>query len=57
MLGSLIARAEAQVRRLSVLYALADSSKWITAEHLNAAHAFWCYCRGIHSSHFRRPHR
>ena len=39
------ARAEAQVLRLSVVYALLDQSTWITDEHQEAALSFWRYCR------------
>jgi hypothetical protein len=44
MLGALTARAEAQVTRLSCLYALADASKEIRPPHLQAALALWEYC-------------
>ena len=44
MLGSIISRAEAQVTRLSLLYALLDESKEIGQEHLLAALAVWNYC-------------
>jgi len=44
MLGSIISRAEAQVTRLSLLYALLDESKEIGQEHLLAALAVWDYC-------------
>jgi hypothetical protein len=43
MLGSLTSRAEAQVVRLSLLYALLDGSDLITEEHLLAALAVWTY--------------
>lgn len=42
--GAMINRAEAQVLRLSMLYALLDLSSTITTEHLNAALAVWDYC-------------
>lgn len=38
-------RAEPYVIRLAMLYALADSSKVIKAEHLQAALALWSYCQ------------
>jgi len=41
---ALCARAEAHVLRLSLLYALLDSSSEIRPEHLRAAIAFWDYC-------------
>jgi Bifunctional DNA primase/polymerase, N-terminal/Protein of unknown function (DUF3987) len=42
--GALLARSEAHVLRLSMLYALLDCSPVITAEHLLAALALWDYC-------------
>jgi len=44
LLGAMIARAEAQVIRLSVIYALLDLSTVIQKEHLEAALAVWRYC-------------
>jgi hypothetical protein len=44
LLGAIIARGEAQVLRLSVLYALLDRSPIIKVEHLKAALAVWQYC-------------
>ena len=41
LLGVLTARAEAQVARLAMVYALADRSAVIGEEHLEAAIAFW----------------
>lgn len=41
---SLTARAEAQIVRLSLLYALLDGSDVIETEHLTAAKAAWDYC-------------
>jgi Protein of unknown function (DUF3987) len=46
MLGAATARAEAQVLRLSVAYALTDGSATIEVAHLAAACALWQYCRG-----------
>ena len=43
MHGSLIARAEAHVARLSLVYALLDGSKLIDVEHTRAALALWDY--------------
>jgi hypothetical protein len=42
--GALLGRAEAHVLRLSLLYALMDSSLIIRAPHLMAAIALWDYC-------------
>ena len=44
LLGSMTARAEAQVIRLSSIYALLDSSLDIRIEHLQAALAVWSCC-------------
>jgi hypothetical protein len=44
LVGAVTARAEAQVLRLSVAYALTDASATIRIEHLNAAWALWSYC-------------
>jgi len=41
--GAATSRAEAQVLRLSMVYALADHTQFITAAHLRAALAFWKY--------------
>lgn len=43
MVGAIIARAEAQVLRLSVAYALLDCSTVILPEHQGAAIALWDY--------------
>ena len=43
LVGSLLARAEAQVLRLSMLYALLDGTDTIRPEHLDAALALWEY--------------
>jgi hypothetical protein len=40
----MISRAEAQVVRLSVIYALLDKSHVIRLDHLRAALALWEYC-------------
>jgi hypothetical protein len=42
--GAIISRAEAQVVRLSLVYALLDKSKTIRTEQLEAALAVWDYC-------------
>jgi hypothetical protein len=44
MLGAITARAEAQVMRLSAIYALLDKSRLIRPEHHRAAMALWKYC-------------
>lgn len=44
LLGAVISRAEAQVLRLSLLYALLDCSQQIRTAHLMAALALWEYC-------------
>ena len=44
MSGAVTGRAEAQVTRLSAIYALLDRSRWIRPEHHQAAIAFWDYC-------------
>jgi len=42
--GAATARAEAQVIRLALIYALLDSQDSIDVRHLNAAMAVWAYC-------------
>jgi hypothetical protein len=44
LLGAVTSRAEAQVMRLALIYALLDCSKWIRIHHLQAGLAFWKYC-------------
>jgi len=44
VVGSLSARAEAQMLRLSVTYALLDGSSTIEVPHLDAAEAVWQHC-------------
>src|SRR5205085_5332776 len=44
LLGAVTARSEAQVLRLSVIYALLDCSASVEVEHLRAALALWQYC-------------
>jgi hypothetical protein len=43
LLGALVARAEAQVIRLALIYALLDQSNNIDVAHLDAAMAVWAY--------------
>jgi hypothetical protein len=43
LLGAMMSRAEAQVMRLSCIYALLDSSAVVRAEHLIAGMALWDY--------------
>jgi hypothetical protein len=43
LLGAITARAEAQVLRLSCIYALLDCSNAVRVEHLKAALALWDY--------------
>lgn len=44
LLGAMTARAEAQVLRLSCLYALADETHVVSVAHLRAALEIWRYC-------------
>ncbi len=44
MFGEVTSRAEAQVLRLSLIYALLDRSVLVKATHLQAALAVWRYC-------------
>jgi hypothetical protein len=44
LVGAIIARAEAQVIRLSLIFALLDMKDTIAPEHLEAAMAIWAYC-------------
>ena len=44
MFGAVTGRAEAQVLRLALLYALLDKSREIVAAHLLAAISIWEYC-------------
>ena len=44
LLGAVTSRSEAQVTRLSLVYALLDSSPVIRLPHLEAALAAWHYC-------------
>ncbi len=44
LLGAATARAEAQVLRLSGIYAVLDQAETVRVEHLTAALALWDYC-------------
>jgi hypothetical protein len=44
LVGAIIARAEAQVIRLALIFALLDTTDRITPRHLEAAMAVWAYC-------------
>jgi hypothetical protein len=44
LLGAITARAEAQVVRLAMIYAVLDKAKQIDIPHLQAAMAVWAYC-------------
>jgi hypothetical protein len=44
LLGAILGRAEAQVVRLALIYALLDCSRTIQPVHLNAALSAWEYC-------------
>jgi hypothetical protein len=44
LVGALTSRAEAQVLRLSMIYALLDGGKFVRVPHLLAALAVWDYC-------------
>jgi DNA replicative helicase MCM subunit Mcm2 (Cdc46/Mcm family) len=44
LLGAVTARAEAQVIRLSLIFALLDGKDLIDTAHLGAAMAVWSYC-------------
>jgi hypothetical protein len=44
LLGAIIGRAEAQVIRLALVYALLDQCALIDVDHLRAALAVWDYC-------------
>lgn len=44
LVGAMTSRAEAQVLRLSVVYAILDQSNEVCPEHIEAALAVWRYC-------------
>jgi len=44
LLGAVTTRAESQVMRLAMIYALLDQSPWVRMEHLRAGLAVWDYC-------------
>jgi hypothetical protein len=50
--GAATSRAEAQVLRLSAIYAVLDCSPFITLPHLQAALAVWDYCSASASRFF-----
>ena len=43
LLGAVLSRAEAQVLRMALVYAVLDESRWIDLPHLEAALALWDY--------------
>jgi len=45
LIGAVLARAEAHVLRLSMLYAVLDQADQISAQHLLAALAVWNFCQ------------
>jgi len=45
LLGAAVARADAQLLRLSVMFALADGAREVARSHLEAAYDLWRYCR------------
>lgn len=48
--GAAISRAEAQVRRMALIFCLLDSCSEVRTQHLKAAMAVWNYCR--QSAHY-----
>jgi hypothetical protein len=44
LVGSVVSRAEAQVRRLAAIYAVLEKSDVVKLHHLRAALAVWRYC-------------
>lgn len=44
LFGAMIARAETQILRLALIFAVLDKSSEILISHLNAAESFWKYC-------------
>jgi hypothetical protein len=55
LLGAITSRAEAQVVRLSCLYALLDCSDVVRRVHLEAAIVLWRYCEDSASFIFGKP--
>ncbi len=53
LIGAILSRAEAQVMRLSCVYALMDRSRVVRAEHLHAALALWDYAEASVNYIFR----
>ena len=60
LLGAVTNRAEAQVLRLSMIYALLDRREYIKPKHLESALALWRYCEAsakfIFASKESNPH-
>jgi hypothetical protein len=52
LVGALTSRSEAQVLRLSCLYALLDKSATVTSKHMDAAFSLWELCDDSTSSLF-----
>ena len=50
MFGAVVSRAEAQVTRIAMIFALSDGSATITHKHLEAAFAYWDYASDARSS-------
>jgi hypothetical protein len=50
LVGAVTSRAEAQVRRLALIYALMNQSRTVRTKHLLAAFEVWRYCED--SAHF-----
>ena len=55
LVGAITARAEAQVLRLSIAYALLDCSTVVETRHLLAARGFWDYCEASARFIFDKP--
>ncbi len=56
IVGAIVARSEAQVLRLSAIYALTDGSGVVSVDHVRAAWAMWSYCRASAVYVFGRGH-
>lgn len=56
LVGNVINRAEAQVMRLSMVYAILDKTNLIGKIHLEAALAFWNYCENSAKFIFSERH-
>jgi hypothetical protein len=44
LVGAIVARGEAHIMRLALIYALPDGAERIGEVHLEAAFELWCYC-------------